>query len=143
MIGAIIAKQKTREKFAARNRGDIDTFLDNWAEDATFIFPGQSEMSGTFHGMSEIRPWFKQFRQQFPQVNFEIKQIFVGRIWAIGATNELAVQWNTTLWNQDNQKMQGQGVTIVHLQKGQLVLAHEFIFDLSPSFFQANQPAAH
>ncbi|MFP4119899.1 hypothetical protein [Coleofasciculus sp.] len=62
---------------------------------------------------------------------------------AIGATNELAVQWNTTLWNQDNQKMQGQGVTIVHLQKGQLVLAHEFIFDLSPSFFQANQPAAH
>lgn len=52
MIGAIIAKHKTREKFAARNRGDIDTFLDNWAEDATFIFPGQSEMSGTLSSQS-------------------------------------------------------------------------------------------
>jgi ketosteroid isomerase-like protein len=141
MIGAIIAKQKVQEKFAARNRGDIDAFLSDWSDDATFIFPGQSETSGTFHGMHEIRPWFENFRRQFPKVNFEVKQIFVRRIWAMGATNELAVQWKSTLWNQQGEVNQNQGVTVVHIRNGKLVLAQDFIFDLSPSFFQASQPA--
>ncbi len=141
MIGAIIAKRKAREKFAARNRGDIDAFLSDWSDDATFIFPGQSEASGTFHGMAEIRPWFENYRRQFPEVNFEVQQVFVRRIWAMGATNELAVQWNATLWDRQGEAHQNQGVTVVHIRNGKLVLAQDFIFDLSPSFFQASQLA--
>ncbi|MGJ3252227.1 MAG: nuclear transport factor 2 family protein, partial [Elainellaceae cyanobacterium] len=114
----MIAKRRVHEQFAARNRGDIDAFLDNWTDDTTYIFPGKSELSGTFHGMDEIHAWFKTFRNQFPDVHFEVKQIFVSNIWAIGASNQLAVQWNATLWDQQRNEYRNEGVTVVHIKDG-------------------------
>lgn len=65
MLGAIMAKRKAKQKFDARNRGDIDTFLEGWTDETIYIFPGHSELSGTFKGIDEARPWFTAFRQQF------------------------------------------------------------------------------
>jgi ketosteroid isomerase-like protein len=145
MIGAIIAKRKAHDLFAARNRGDIDAFLADWADDATLIFPGQSDMSGVFYGMPKIRKWFEQFCSQFPNVCFEIQDVFVKNIWAVGPSNRLAVEWNATLYQQDGQIYQNQGVTVVDIHGGKAVLVQDFIFDLSGSFFQSTreEPSAY
>jgi len=131
MIGAMIAKRRVHEQFAARNRGDIDAFLDNWSDETTYIFPGKSELSGTFHGMNEIRAWFNAFRNQFPDVHFEVKQVFVSNIWAIGASNQLAVQWNATLWDQQHNEYRNEGVTVVHIKDGKIDFIQDFLFDLT------------
>ena len=48
MIGALIARRKASEGFEALNRRDLEVFLKDWADDATFIYPGDvSGVSGT------------------------------------------------------------------------------------------------
>jgi ketosteroid isomerase-like protein len=48
MIGAWIAKQKAPASLEALNRRDLDAWLKDWAEDATFIYPGDVRASGTY-----------------------------------------------------------------------------------------------
>jgi len=47
MIGSIIIKNKVRAAFAALGRRDISSFLAQWAEDATFIYPSAVSAGGT------------------------------------------------------------------------------------------------
>lgn len=138
MIGALIAKRIAKQKFDARNRGDIDAFLDGWTDETTYIFPGHSEFGGTFRGMATIRDWFTRFRRQFAEIRFELKDVFVSNIWAMGANNNLAVHWVVHLKNHDGQQVEGPGVTVVHIREGQTTFVQDFIFDLNSGFFQAD-----
>ena len=55
MIGAMIGKRRVRSAFASLNRRDLPAFLANWAEDATFIFPGDVPgVSGKIEGKKAI-----------------------------------------------------------------------------------------
>lgn len=141
MIGAIFAKKQAKQKFEARNRGDIDAFLEGWAKDVTYIFPGQSELSGTFNGLDQVRSWFPQFRQQFSEIYFELHEVFVSNIWALGATNKIAVHWTAHLRDHNGNLNEGPGVTVVHIRDGKTTFVQDFIFDLSPDFFQVKQSA--
>lgn len=138
MIAAMIAKRRAKQKFEARNRGDIDTFLDDWAEDVVYIFPGRSSLSGTFHGLDAARGWFRQFRQQFTAIHFDLQQVFVSNLWALGANNDIAVYWMVKLQDETQHVYENAGVTVVKLRNGKVKFVQDFIFDLSPSFFEAS-----
>ena len=48
MIGALIARRKASEGLEALNKRDLEVFLKDWADDATFTYPGDlSGVSGT------------------------------------------------------------------------------------------------
>lgn len=136
MIGALIAKRKIRELFEARNRGDLNAFLGAWSDDAVYIFPGEGPMSGTFRGKEVIRRWFEQFHAQFPERHFELLEAAVARPLALGATNEVAVHWRSTLCDRHGKKARNEGVTVVYVRRGAAIRIHDFIFDLSQPFFR-------
>jgi hypothetical protein len=50
--------------------------------------------------------------------------VFVNRLLAFGATNEVAVHWRMRLGNHSNE-----GIAIVHVRRGKIVLLHEFLFN--------------
>lgn len=135
MIGAIIAKKKAYKVFEARNRGDIDSFIENWDENVVYIHPGTSSFAGTFHGKETARKWFHRFREAFPSLKFEINNVFVKNPWALGATNTLAVEWALEITSYD-EKFRGQnsGVTIVKLKKGKAIKVIDYIFNLQDPF---------
>jgi ketosteroid isomerase-like protein len=128
MIGALMAKRNARKRFAARAENDVETFLASFAEDAVFKFPGESPVGGTFRGREAIRAQFEQFRDRTKGVQFELVNVFVNRLLAFGATNEVAVQWRMRLGDLSNE-----GVAIVHIRRGQIVLLHEFLFNPLPA----------
>lgn len=97
MIGTLIAKHVARKQLAARARNNVDAFLAPFAEDAVFVFPGEPPVGGTFHGLTEIRAWFERYRELFPQPHFELVNVFVSRLFALGNTNELAIQWRVRI----------------------------------------------
>jgi len=66
MIGAIIAKRKARGSLQHLNRGDVQAFLEDWADDAVFIYPGNLPISGTIKGKPAIDDWFRRFVNQYP-----------------------------------------------------------------------------
>ncbi|MEX0785915.1 MAG: nuclear transport factor 2 family protein [Dehalococcoidia bacterium] len=45
------------------NQGDIGPFLSAYADDATFVFPGQNSWAGEHRGKAEIERFYRRFVQ--------------------------------------------------------------------------------
>jgi len=129
MIGAIIAKSKVRSAFACLNRHDLIGFLSGWAEDATFIYPGNISVSGKIEGKKAIQAWFKKYLDQFPTLRFTLRSVSVQNIFAFGGTNVVAVEWDIKLTNREGKDFQNSGVTVINVNKGKVVLVRDYIFD--------------
>ena len=110
MIGAIIAKKMVASAFSAFNRGDLKKFMANWAEDAIFIFPGNSPISGETIGKKAIEEVHAKMAKLFPNMRLNIKEIFVSNIFAMGATNDLAVENEITYNDQEGKEVHNSAV---------------------------------
>lgn len=108
----------------------MDAHNAEWADDATFVYPGNLSVSGEFQGKEAIREWFQKFVDQFPLTSFTVKNSCVQNILALGGTNTLAVEWDIKLSNRDGQEFENSGVTTISLKGRKAVLVRDYIFDL-------------
>jgi len=129
MIGAIIAKRKLNSAFDALNNRDVDKFLANWADEATFIFPGYVSVGGEFKGKPAIRDWFGRMIKQCPKINFMARHVCIQNIFDMTGTNHVAVEWDVELTNKDGIQVKNSGVTRIDLKMGKAVLVKDYIFD--------------
>ena len=129
MIGAIIAKRMARSGFDTLNRHDLVEFMVSWVEDGTWIFPGNVPISGETKGKKAIETAFAKWMEQFPKTNFTIKEIFVSNIFALGATNNIAVEWDIEETDREGKEFHNSGVTIIRVKNGKAVAIKEYIFD--------------
>ena len=127
MIGAVIARKKVRASFECLNHRDLNTFLRTWAEDATFIYPGNLSVSGTMEGKSAIHEWFQKMLDQFPEINFTVKNVCVKNIFAFSGTNVLAAEWDVALTNRNGKDSQNSGITMITLKKGKAVEVRDYL----------------
>jgi ketosteroid isomerase-like protein len=130
MIGILIAKKKIRSGFNALNQHRLDEFLKAWADDATFIYPGNLSVSGERKGKKAIEEWFRKFVEQFPQITFTIKHICVQNIFDMVGTNHIAVEWDIKLKNKDGKELENSGVTTLNIKMGKAVLVRDYISDM-------------
>jgi hypothetical protein len=56
MIGAMIVRRMVRSGFEMMNRGDVDSMMVGWADDAIFDYPSIISVGGTLKGKKEIKP---------------------------------------------------------------------------------------
>ena len=129
MIGAVIAKNKARSGFASLNRRELPAFLASWTEDATFIYPGNLSVSGKIEGKKAIEEWFARFFEQFPKINFTVKNVFVQNIFDLVGTNIVAVEWDINLTSREGKDFQNSGVTTINIKNGRATLVRDYIFD--------------
>jgi len=130
MIGTIISLKTVKSSFAALNRSDISAFLAGWAEDATFIYPGNMSVSGEIKGKPAIEAWFQRFFEQFPKVRFSLKSVCVKNIFDFVGSNVVAVEWDIEVTNREGQDFQNSGVTVITIEKTKGILVRDYIFDL-------------
>ena len=126
MIGALMVKKRGLKGFEALNQGNLAEFMEGWAENSVFIYPGDVKVSGTFEGKKEIEKWFKHMMEQYPERAFTIKNVYVRNICAFGATNGLAVEWEIDLKNKEGKEYKNFGVTIVDIKKGKAVSVRDY-----------------
>ncbi len=129
MIGAVIAKRLAGSGFDALNRHDLAKFMAAWAEDATFIYPGNISMSGETKGKEAVQAWFAKMMEQFPKIDFTVKEVFVSNIFALGATNNIAVEWDIALTNREGKELQNSGVTTIRIKGGKAVAIRDYLFN--------------
>jgi len=134
MIGALVAKKALADAFDALNRHDLPKFIAAWRDDGTFIYPGEIPASGTFQGKSAVEGWFQRFFEQFPTIQFDVRDICVRNIFDLAGTNVVTVHWNIQLKNREGRVGQNSGVTVVSIKRGKVFLVKDFIFDLGANF---------
>jgi len=129
MIGAVIAKRLADSGFDALNGHDLTKFMAAWAEDGTFTYPGNVSMSGETKGKKAIEAWFAKMMEQFPKIDFTVKEVFVSNIFALGATNNIAVEWDVALTNREGKEFQNSGVTTIRIKGGKAVAIRDYLFN--------------
>ena len=134
MIGAIIAKKATASAFRAMDNHDLTGFMSFWREDGVFTYPGEIWPSGTFAGKPSVEEWFRRFFAQYPKIKFDIQQICVQNIFAMGGTNVVAVHWNLHLTNRTGHVGENSGVNVISLSAGKIIHDKTFVFDLGENY---------
>jgi len=134
MIGAIIAKKAIANSFENLNQHDLSGFMSSWRDDGVFIYPGDIPESGILKGKKDVEDWFRNFLEQFPKIQFDIKDICVRNIFALTGTNVVSVHWNLQLTNKDGREGQNSGVTVITIEGGKVSQVKDFIFDLGENF---------
>ena len=126
MIGALIAKKMGSKGFEALNQGNLAEFMEKWAENSIFIYPGDLKVSGTFEGKKEIEKWFKHMIEQLPERAFTIQNVYVRDVCAFGVTNGLAVEWEIEVKNKEGKEYKNFGVTVIDIKKGKAVSVRDY-----------------
>lgn len=130
MVGAIIAKKKVRSLFDYLNWRDLDAFLANLGDAATYVYPGNLSVSGDFEGKEAIREWFQNFMEQFPQAFFDVQNICVQKMCPVNfRTNVVTVEWDCLFINRDRKEFRNSGVTTVNIEKGKIMKVCQYMFD--------------
>lgn len=131
MIGAILAKRNVKAAFESLNQRDITRFPYSWAEDATFVYPGDLSVSGELKGKAAIEAWFLGFLEQFPQFRFTVRSVGVDRIFDLSGTNVVAAEVEPASTNRQGLQLNHRGVTVITLEKGRAVHIRDYLFDQS------------
>lgn len=134
MIGTILARRALADAFAALNHRDLPKFMASWRDDGAFIYPGDIPESGTFQGRAAVEGWFRRFLEQFPTIEFDVRDICLRNQFDLLGTNTAAVQWDIRLVNRDGREGHNSGVTVIRLEGGKVVHVKDYIFDLGDNF---------
>ena len=129
MIGALIIKRMIRGAFQALNRHDIDTFLKNWHDDGTFIYPSDIMVSGTHEGKTAIRSWFENFFDLFPTIEFTVKHVAVKNIFDVTGSNVAIAEWDIKVTKKDGFSAANSGVSVIVTRMGKVIYVKDYIFD--------------
>ena len=73
---------------------------------------------------------FQKFFDKFPLINFTMKNVFVEHIFALGATNVVAVEWDVKYKTHEGEEFENSGVTVAQIVKGKVVIVRKYIFDV-------------
>ena len=129
MIGAVLAKRQVRSGFDPMNQHDLTKVMAAWAEDGVFTYPGRVSVSGEHKGKKAIEACYAKFFETFPKVNFTVKEVFVSNIFALGATNNIAVEWEWALTNRQGKEFKNSGVTTIRAKGGKIVAMRDYYFN--------------
>jgi ketosteroid isomerase-like protein len=129
MIGAIMAKKLGASGFDSLNKRDIAKIMASWAEDGTFTVPGDTSLSGDIKGKKAIEAFYTRVMQQLPKINFTVKEVFVSNIFAMGGTNNIAIECDIIETNRDGKEFPNSGVSIIRVKSGKVISARDYIFD--------------
>ncbi len=67
--------------------------------------------------------------EQFPKANFTLKNVSVQNIFALSGTNVVAAEWDVALTNREGGDFLENGVTVVDIKKGRIVLISVYKLD--------------
>lgn len=129
MIGAVLAKKKTQSAFNTINQHKLAEAMAGYTDYVSWTFPGNTPISGVTKGKEAVGVAMSRWFEQFPKISFNIKEVFVSNIFALGATNNIAVEWDIVEVNRSGAEFRNSGVTIIKVKGGKVVDMKDYLFD--------------
>lgn len=130
MIGAYILKKMMGSGTNVMNERDVDKILKHWRDDAVMIYPGSTLVSGRTEGKAAMKEFFQKFMQQFPEMQFSIKDSYIQNMFALGFSNILASEFEVTYTNKHGETFENRGVTVIQIKNGKVQQIQDYYFDV-------------
>lgn len=131
MIGAMIGRRKARSAFEMMNRGDIDSMMADWADDATFDYPSITSVGGTLKGKKEIAEGFRMAFEEFPKRKFTVKNICFREAFPLLSmlfgTFVIMVDWTVEETSKEGKELKYEGLTVAHGKRGKFIHVRDYI----------------
>jgi ketosteroid isomerase-like protein len=129
MIGAIISRMVTARAFNNLNKGDLEAFLSTMSDDAVYHYPGNLTVSGRIEGKDAIRTFMQKLMGLFSSAEFNVKNIYVQNIFAMGPSNNVMVEFDVDGTLKDGSAYKNSYALALEIKGGKAVSAREFAFD--------------
>lgn len=129
MIGALLFKLMAGSAMNATNNRDIKKIVSNFKDDAVFVYHGNASVCGRYEGKKAIEEFFHKFFDQFPEVHFKCKAVYVKNIFAIGLSNTIAIEWENRLINRNGEVFENGGINITKVSWGKATFGQDCYFD--------------
>jgi ketosteroid isomerase-like protein len=100
-----------------------------FSEDATYTFPGSISISGETKGKKAIEAVYTKMMEHYPKMHFTVKDVFVSNVLAMGATNNIAVEYDLSYTNREGKELHNSGVSIIRVKGGKAVAVKEYVFN--------------
>lgn len=129
MLGAILAKRAVRQSFKVLNNRDADGAVAGLAEDAVMEYPGDSALSGKYAGKEAIHKRMVHWFNQKDKVRFTLHNIAVDGIAAMGATNNVIVEWTLDTDSISGTPVSIDGTTVFVVKSGKVRVIKDYLYD--------------
>jgi ketosteroid isomerase-like protein len=129
MIGAIMARRAIRSVFSALSGHDLTAFVSQLSDDCTFVYPGNITPSGTYQGKPAVEAWFRRFFEQYPTIEFNLRDICLRNAFDFVGNNVIAVHWDLHVVSREGVEARNIGVTIITVRRKKAVHLREMLFD--------------
>ena len=129
MIGAILLKWMAGSGMDDWNRRDVSKIMSHYTDDGVYIYPGKMSVSGKYEGKKAIEEFFYKYVEQFPELNFKIKNTFVKNILDPCFCNTLAVEFECVVINRNGETFENGGVGVTKVKWGKVVSIQDYYFD--------------
>lgn len=113
------------------NKRDLASFMKSWADDAVFIFPGRTPISGRFVGKAAIEAWWRRVFERMEVFHFTPKKVGVSNPFGLTFWNTVFVELEVDARTKDGLSAHVELVSIVRLRRGKVVWARDYFFDPS------------
>ena len=124
MITALLFKLMAGGALKTTSNRDIDKIVSNFKDDAVFIYPGTLSVSGTHEGKKAIEEFFHKFFDQFPEVHFESKGVYIKNIFGVTLSNTIAIEWENRLTNRNGDTFENCGMSTTKISWAKAVRHH-------------------
>jgi len=85
-------------------------------------------------GKGAVEESFRHFFEQFPSIQFDVRDICVKNIFDLTGTNVIAVHWDVRLTNREGYTGENAGITMITIESGKVVMAKNYVFELGSTF---------
>jgi ketosteroid isomerase-like protein len=131
MIGAVIIRRMVRSAFEMMNRGDVDSLMSGWADDAIFDFPSIMSVGGTLKGKKEIAAGFRMAFEVYPKRKYVVRDICFQEVFPLLSilfgTYVIMADWTAELTNKEGKELKFDGLTVIHGRRNKHTHVRDYI----------------
>jgi len=131
MIGAMIIKRMVRSAYEMMDRGDVDSMMANWADDAVYDSASELGVGVTIKDKKAIAEWHRRYVEEFPKRKFTVRNICLREAFpllsALIGTSVIMVDWSITETNKEGKEFRYNGASVLHMRRGKGIHASDYI----------------
>ena len=117
--------------YQALDKRDLAAVMTWWADDAVFVFPGRTTISGTFSGRAAIEAWWRHVLDRMAVFHFTPKHVAFANPFGLTWSNTVLIEQTVDAETVDGLRAHVELVSVLRYRHGKVVHARDYFSDMT------------